>query len=111
MDITPPLIVVDDDIDIFSTVAEAEKSLEPADVDSRRLRIYDRNGRLIRPIIQRRILAEVVRLEWTPSQAEPETVRDLLKKFLTGVERREMNDYSTLDLGQLWQMALQYATK
>jgi hypothetical protein len=107
-----PILVIDDDIDVFETVIAAEKCLEAADVRRGRMLIYDRDGRLVRPVITRRLLAEVVRLEEHESpEVDMSRVRGALVRFLEGREPALERKYEELSIDQLFDRALQYKTQ
>ena len=108
-----PIIVVDDDTDVFHTVEAAERYLEPWSVESGALTMYDRDGLpLIAQISKTKFLRNdaVIISERTGASPEPEELRKALTEFLTtrGVEVSE-GDH-TLPLERLWEMATEFKT-
>lgn len=104
--ITPPVIVSDSgDVNVFETIDDAEKYLEPYDVGS--LTAYDSEGRLLRLIATSpRITIEVE--EWSPSHQED--VRRLLLDFLNELGIADLNIRGK-NLQELVAIGLTYKTK
>jgi hypothetical protein len=107
-----PIVVADDDIDVFERVEDAERYLEAQDVRRGRAKIYDRDGRPIRALIVRKVLAEVVKLE-DQEQAEPEReeLRSILLKFLKGIETVPMETNERTSIDELLNRALKHKTR
>lgn len=104
-----PLLVIDDDVDIFETIEAAERNIEPADVRQGRLVIYDKEGRIVRPLIVKRLLAEVVEFDRTAStESNVDAVRSGLVRFLRTRESAGEPDYEGLPLDALFARALKY---
>lgn len=107
----PPIIVLDDDVEIFESVASAEGYLEPPDVRRGKLRILDREGRPVVAKIVRRLLAEVVKLEDAPaSEPKPGDFRAALELFLSRVENKGVGSYSESSIDELLERAMRFKT-
>ena len=104
--IIPPIIVSErGDPDIFEFVADAERYLEPYDIDI--LVAYDSEGRLLRLLpTEPRITIESTEL--TPSHAQ--ALRMVLLKFLKNV-RHEDSALQSKSTVELIAISLQYKTK
>jgi hypothetical protein len=110
--VNPPIVVADDDVDIFQTVSEAERHLEPVDVRKGKIRIYDREGRPIRALIRKRLLAEVVELEETSDAPRADELRQVLLRFLESAdEGTPIETLEALSLNQLVDRAVRHKTR
>jgi hypothetical protein len=107
----PPIIVAYDDVDIFETLSDAERSLEAEDVKMGGMSIWDRDGQPIRAVIKKRFLAEVVKLEVLPGLPSVSELRNTLASFLARVEQVPTKQFEDLPLDQLVDHALQYKTR
>src|SRR5262249_38806052 len=102
------VIVITDDIDVFETLADAERYLEPFLLRSPGFSVLDCSGRQLSAVVQTRGLAQVVRLVDDP-QAKPDEsrVRDVLKHFLERFPEAANRPLSGLSVEQLFDLALQ----
>src|SRR5262245_363185 len=83
----PPIVVVSDDVDVFLSIADAERYLEAWEVRQGDLKIFDAEARPIRAVIARRVLAEVVKLEEDPEgEPQPDELRKILVRFLSAAD-------------------------
>jgi hypothetical protein len=105
----PPIVIISDDFDIFESVVDAERYVEPPDVRAGRIKIYDRDGRPIRASIEKRLLAEVVRFEdQEGAEPKPEELRLKIANFLTKVDGSTRDTYAMMSLEELLDRALKY---
>ena len=106
-----PILVIDDDIDVFETINQAERCLEAPDVRRGRMLIYDLDGRRVHPVITRRLLAEVVKLEEHESpDLHVVELRGALVRFLEARESADGPEYEELTIEELLERALKYKT-
>ena len=97
----PPIIVADDDIDVFETIADAGRYLEPIDV-RRGFRIYDRDGTPLSARITRKFLVENVKLvEKEGAAADPDELLRILSVFLSQREQLPATSYRDMTLDEL----------
>lgn len=109
--ISPPVLVVDDDVEIYASLGDAERSLEPSDIRRGMTRIFDGQGRLIRANIVRRHLAEVVRFEMDSDVYSIDEFRRGLIRLLQGREDTSAATASECSMEDLVQHAMKYVTK
>ncbi len=97
---------------VFDSVEKAEKYLEPIDVRNNEYVIYDRDGRLIRGVVVKHLLAERVKLQAAsePGAASSE-LRRLLIRFLKDVEHHQDRALEKCSLDELLEMALRFKTE
>jgi len=107
----PPIVVVSDDVDVFETVSDAARNLEAVDVRKGKLRIYDRDGRPIRALIRKRLLAEVVELEESNDLPRVDELRDVLIRFLGVSEQTPKSTLEAFSLNELLDRAMKYRTR
>lgn len=111
MVIHTPLVVVSDDVDVFRNPTAAERYIEPPEVRSGALRVFDFEGRPYKATVQHRKMLEIVRLEPDPAESEnPEFARQLLIRFLAPRERLSVETYEPLSLDEIGRRALTHAT-
>lgn len=96
----PYCIVVQDDIEVFRSVSEAERALEPADIVDYRVTVIDQTGQLWRPAVVKSGLSEVVSLEQDEQKPDPDQAEELLRKFFARVEAGNAAEKESLDA--LW---------
>jgi hypothetical protein len=96
-----PILVVSDDVEIFRTIEDAEKHLEPPDVG--RIKVFDSDGRPVKVALGKRLLSEVVRLEVDP--ASPPQVGELRSNLIRLISGRTeiADDLNALSLDELWE--------
>ncbi|HKY21519.1 MAG TPA: hypothetical protein VJM31_09890 [Vicinamibacterales bacterium] len=107
----PPIVVIDDDIDVYGSAAEAERDLEPWSIREGRMRIYDGDGRRIRAVIAKKFLAETVKLEMGDGEDEPNELRRALVQFLSPREKLPEDTYREGSMDQLAERALRWKTR
>ena len=84
-----------DDVDVFSTVEEAEGYLEPFMVPN--LRVWDADGHLLSPVVVKRFLARVVRLEEPEHpQSDFAGLRSALVRLIRGNESLDIEGLNRL---------------
>jgi len=85
--VTPPIIVISDDVDLYLSVKAAELDLEAWQVP--KMQVFDAHGRRLKPVIAKRFLAEVVRLEEDQSGAtDVQRLKEGLIRFLSRLAAR-----------------------
>ena len=84
--------------------------LEAVDVRKGRLRIYDREGRPVRALIRKKLLAEVVELEDTSDPPRADELRHVLLRFLDAAEHSPKATLEALPLSELVDRAVQHKT-
>ena len=108
----PPIIVVQDDIDVFLSVTDAERYMESRDVRRGRVRVFDSEARPIRASIARRALAEVVRLEEDPdADRQPAELKSILTRFLSSRGESSTSVSECVSLEELIGRAANYPSR
>ena len=117
---TPIIISESGAIDVFRSLHEAENYIEPIDVKNNEYVIYDASGRLLAANVveQKKKRSSIIagtseqvvisRTEEVPAHAED--VKRLLSEFLAQSEKNEQSVYDELNLKQLVERSLRYAT-
>jgi hypothetical protein len=106
-----PIVVVSDDVDLFSSVRDAERYLEAPEVRTG-VRVLDATGKPLRAVIIKRFLAEVVRLEEDPNAAANiQELRTGLLRLIGGRGRIAEESLADLPLDELIAQAQKYLTR
>jgi len=108
----PPFIVDDSgDLSIFESVEEAERYLEPNDVEPGKCLAYDSEGRCLEGFDESKWFRHRVRLgprEGQPTHA-PELLRGRLLYVLEGLETKETHEQlASLPLNELVAVAVEH---
>ena len=108
-----PIIVLSDDVELFESVADAERYLEAPDVRSGNIRkVYDRDGRKLRPVIRKGPLgAEHVEIADTPETPDVEEFRDGIVQLLVRCTEESPDVFSHRSIDELIAEALPYKTR
>ena len=102
-----PILVIGDDVDVFDSVQDAERYLEPPDVSDTAVRVYDAEGRVLTCVIERRLLNEVVRFKETDGPPDVAGLRAALIEFINARDPlMSVNEVEELDV--LWEQALRF---
>jgi hypothetical protein len=102
----PPILVVDDDIEVFDSVQNAERSLEPYDIES--TTVCDAEGRRLVLELAKRGLADVVRLRQTDEIVDEVQLRSYLIRFLRTRDAVDLSD--RIALKELWDLAARHSS-
>ena len=106
-----PILVISDDVDLFESVRAAERYLEAHEVRTG-VRILDAAGRVLRAVVDRRVLADVVAI-----QEDPEALVDLsalragLIRLVAGRGRVPAESLTHLPLEELLIRANEHITR
>jgi hypothetical protein len=112
MEVPTPVVVVCDDVLVFEDVKVAERYLEPSALEEP-LRIFDRNGRLLRASVERGFLGnEVVRIIEDPEASTyANELREALLRLLRAAEPDAISAHSSLSVPELFEKAFKYPTR
>lgn len=109
----PPIIVVTDDTDVFSSVRNAEGYLEPQDVEHGQATAFDADGRVL-AVNVRVVRAFLGGREWVElaetDELDEEGLRRVLERFLSHPRHLGDRDLSAIPLDELVAAAARFPT-
>jgi hypothetical protein len=106
-----PILVISDDVDLFESVRAAERYLEAPEIRTG-VTVLDAAGRLLRAVVVRKLLAEVVVLEEDPeAPINVAALRAGLTRLVVGRGRLPAESVAHLPLEQLIMRASQHITR
>lgn len=109
--IKPPILVSTDDVSVFETVEDAERYLEPPEVESG-MEVFDSIGQPVRAVIAKKWLGnEIVRFEEIPNAVpRPGELRRHLLTLLSG-DSLDTTQLDSMTLAELWTHAARHYSR